>query len=96
MAAQNPERSPNHFDFNMQGLAALADQCPQPNNSLVGLLTAAYSLAPVPSLDAPRVPLQPSQIVAIVDDVLRELDADMSDEETDVVVPLPFPANEAQ
>lgn len=99
MAGQNQERSSNlrfsHSSFNLPGLSALADQCPHPNNSLVGLLTAAYSLAPIPSVDVPRGPLQPSQILAIVDDVLRELDGEMSDEDTeDAMVPLP--ANDAQ
>ena len=62
------------------GLSTVADLCPNPNNSLVGLLTAAYSL-PLISADRPRVePLQPSQIVAIVDDLLRELEEDLVEE----------------
>lgn len=81
------------------GLSSLAGLCPHPNNSLINLLTAGYSHAPIPSLDGPHhvQPLQPHQILAIVDDVLRELDDEISDDDgASPAPPLPFAADASQ
>jgi hypothetical protein len=56
---------------------------PQPDNSLVGLLSAAYCQPPSSIItEVPSVvqPLQIADIMAIVDDVLRELDDDVFEE----------------
>ena len=87
MANQSPEVLSNlvfstisNNNVGEMGLSALAEICPCPDNTLVGLLTAPFTHAPVPSLDDQyRMPLQPNQILAIVDDVLRELDEEAND-----------------
>ena len=87
MVGQNPETSPSVYlphsgvGSEMLSLSALAELYPHPNNTLVGLLTAAYSVAPAPSVDRPAGPLQPHQILTIVDDVLRELDGEITEDE---------------
>ncbi|CAB9504795.1 expressed unknown protein [Seminavis robusta] len=60
-------------------LPSLPQGYPRPNNSLVSLLMAGYCQgSPSQRVEPTRVqPLQPADVLAIVEDVLRELDDDV-------------------